>query len=172
MLNPNSKPYICSMRLIIFFSLLFTSGVYAQPKLVLLKNNTIITRFEEGENIRFKRRADKDFSKSIIQGIHSGFLILGEDTINFYDIEKIDIRKKPLTTFKTSVMGKTLIVAGASLFIVDYFNQRVIQGNDFRSNDAVVRGGLILIGVGGILQFLNNNYFRIHGRRKIAAINL
>lgn len=160
------------MRLILFLVLLLGSvSLPAQPQLTLLKRNNIITRFEEGEAIRFKRRGDKIFTKAVIQGIHPGFITIAEDTINFYDIGEIDIRRKPLSTFKISVMGRTLIVAGASIFLIDFFNQKIVQDKEYEADSGITTGGLILIGTGGMMQVFNNDYFKNRGRRKLGVID-
>lgn len=158
------------------FILLFTIQTLvelsAQPRLTLLKNDKIITRFEEGEPIRFKKSGTNFFIRSYIQGIHPGYIIVADDTVYTYEIEKVDVRKKTLTSYKIAPIGKGLMVAGASLFVIDVFNVTVIQDNSYSADESVVRAGLILIGAGAFMQLVNNNYFKAGRKRKIATLNL
>ncbi len=159
--------------IIVFVLLLtFSNNLFAQPQLALLKNDHIITRFEEGEYIRFQRKGDESFISAIIVGIHPGYFLVGQDTIWTYDVAKVDVRKKTLTNFKLAPIGKGLMIAGASLFAIHIFNTIVIRNNDLSIDDAVIRGGSILIGTGGIMQIFNNNYFNPGRKRKIATLNL
>lgn len=144
----------------------------AQPQLALLKKDRIITRFNEGEYIRFQRRGESDFIRAIITGIHPGYFMLGVDTIYHYEVVKVDVRKKLLAGFKVAPIGKGLMIAGASLFLIDAFNTTVIQGESYSLDKSVARGGFILIGVGALMQVVNNNYFKTGRKKKLASLNL
>ncbi len=144
----------------------------AQPRLTLLKNNKVFARFEEGEPIRFKKKGTDYYIRSYIQGIHSGYIIVADDTVYTYEIEKIDVRKKTLTSYKIAPIGKGLMVAGVSLFVIDVFNVTVIQDKRYSVDERVSRAGLILIGTGAFMQLVNNNYFKAGRKRKIATLNL
>ena len=65
---------------------------FSQHQLVLIKNNTVITRFSEGERIRFKRKDRDFFSSGIITGISQEYIKLGdEDTTYLHQIKSIDL---------------------------------------------------------------------------------
>ncbi|MCB0488554.1 MAG: hypothetical protein R2820_10155 [Cyclobacteriaceae bacterium] len=158
-------------RLLVFVYLLVSLSSLAQPQLALLKKDRIITRFEEGEQIRFKRKGDDGYSLALIQGIHPGFIIVANDTVFTYDIEVVDVRKKKLTSFKVSSIGKGLMIAGAGLFLVDFFNTTVIINSDYELKNSAWRGSAVLLGLGTFMQFVNNDFFRQYRHRKIATLN-
>ncbi|HNP94581.1 MAG TPA: hypothetical protein PKJ63_03100 [Cyclobacteriaceae bacterium] len=162
------KGFFLTIILLFVFS---QTRVSAQPQLALLKKDRVITRFEEGESIRFKKKGDDGYSVALIQGIHPGFIIVADDTVYTYEIDVVDVRKKKLTTFKVSSIGKGLMVAGAGLFLVDLFNTTVIINSDYRIKDSAWRGSAVLFGLGTFMQFVNNDFFRQHRHRRIATVN-
>lgn len=153
------------------FLLLLSFPLHSQPKLTLFKKDRVITTFEEGEYIRFRIKGDQNYSRALIQGIHPGFIIVADDTVHTYDIEIVDVRKKKLTSFKLSSMGKGLMLAGAGLFLVDLFNTTVIIDSDYNVEDSAWRGSAVLLGLGTLMQFVNNDYFRPKRHNRIATLN-
>ncbi|MFZ1809178.1 MAG: hypothetical protein WAU36_18235 [Cyclobacteriaceae bacterium] len=162
------------MRVIVIWLLFFHgwSGLSAQPQLALLKKDGIITRFKEGEYIRFQRKGSDDFIRAVITGIHPGYFMLGEDTIYHYQVDRVDIKHKTITGFKVASIGKALILAGVSLVVIDMFNTLVIRDTSYEMEAGVAKASISLVGVGGLLQVFNNNYFKIGRKRKLASLNL
>lgn len=160
------------IELILLVLLLSGGDLMAQPQLALLRKDHVITRFKEGEQIRFKRKEEKGFTKALITGIYSGYFMLGEDTIYHHEIAKIDVSKKTITSFKVSPMGKGLIIAGVSLLLIDVFNTTAIQHDSYQLTDGVRNASLILVGLGTLAQVVNNNYFKPGRRKKLASLNL
>lgn len=148
------------------------SELSAQPQLALLKNDRIVTRFTEGEYIRFQRKGESDYIRAMITGIHPGYFMLGVDTIYHYEVAKVDVSKKTLTGFKVAPIGKGLMIGGASLFLIDAFNTTVIQNQSYSLDTSVARVGFILIGTGALMQLVNNNYFKTGRKKKLASLNL
>lgn len=144
----------------------------AQPQLALIKKDRIITHFDEGEYIRFKKKGDNEFTRAIIIGIHPGFIKLGTDTIYHYEIDKVDLRGKIVTNFKVASLGKGLMIAGVSLILIDVFNTLVIRDRAYEADSGVVTTAIVLTGVGAFTQIVNNNYFKVGRRKKVASLNL
>ena len=156
----------------ILFALPCAQCVKGQGQLTLLKENKIITRFEEGEYIRFKRKGDEGFIRAIIIGIHPGFFIVGKDTIFTYDVEKVDVSKKILGNYKISSLGKGLLQAGAFLLLIDLFNQTLILDKKYNIENPATTAAFGLIGTGAIMQVVNNDYFKAGRRKKLTTLNL
>lgn len=144
----------------------------AQPQLALIKKNHVVSRFGEGEYIRFQKKGSDEFIRALITGIHPGFFMLGGDTIYHYEVAKIDVSRKTVTNFKVSSIGKALIVAGISLMAIDAFNTLVIRENDYKLDAGVGVASAALIGTGCMLQIVNNNYFVVGRKRKLASLHL
>ncbi|GAB1445196.1 hypothetical protein MASR2M41_08650 [Flammeovirgaceae bacterium] len=146
-------------------------GLLAQSQLALFKNDQVITRYKEGEYIRFQKKDSNAFTRAIITGIYPGYFMLGKDTIHHYEVAKIDVRSKSVSSFNTASAGKALIVAGASLIAIDAFNTLVVQDRPYKIERGVRTASFTLIGVGGLMQVFNNKYFKIGPKRKVATLN-
>lgn len=155
----------------ILLGLLCIQQVEAQRQLALLKGDKIITKYGEGEYIRFQRKDEDGFIHAMITGIYPGFFIVGGDSIFTYEVARVDIRKKSQRNYKASLIGRRIIQAGVLLLVADVFNTIVIMDKEYGWNGAS-NASLIIIGVGGLLQWVNNDYFKMNHKRKLATLNL
>lgn len=155
----------------ILSGLLCIQQVEAQRQLALLKGDKIITKYGEGEYIRFQRKGEEGYIHAVITGIYPGYFLLRTDTVFTYEVASVDIRKKSQRNYKGSLIGSRIIQAGVLLMVADVFNTIVIMDNKYRWNEAS-NVSLIIIGVGTLLQFVNNDKFKINHRRKLATLNL
>ncbi len=162
------------MRFIVILLIFFHGWGFlsAQPQLALIKKDQVISRFKEGEYIRFQRKGSDDFIRAVITGIHPGYFMLGEDTIYHYQVSRVDVRGKIIPGFKVASIGKALILAGVSLVAIDVFNTLVIQDTSYEMDKGVATASISLVSAGGLLQVFNNNYFVIGRKRKLASLNL
>ena len=149
--------------IIIFISCI---QVFGQRQLVLIKGNTVITRFSEGDRIRFKRNDTDYIFNGIITGISQEYFKLGdEDTTYLHQIKSIDLRGLPNSGFKTADMGGKFIAAGAVLLLIDALN--TANGNKISTGVVLVSSSFIV--VGSAMLIFNNNYFK-PGRKKRVII--
>ena len=151
------------MKILIFtilFSWILSSSVLAQKQLVLVKQNKVIVRINEGEFIRFKRKGQDHFTRGIIEGIQQDSFRIGEDTTYLYDVAAIDLRGRPNSGFKVRQSGIMLIIAGSALVVIN-----AINSNDIGSGITVVSGAFITTGI--FMLFVNNDIFKINHKRRI-----
>lgn len=148
------------------------SSLHAQPQLALLKKDQVVSRFKEGEYIRFQRKGSDEFIRAVITGIHPGYFMLSEDTIYHFQVRRIDVKHKTISGFKVASIGKALMVAGVSLVAIDVFNTLVIRDRSYEMEAGVAKASIGLVSAGGLLQVFNNNYFKIGRKRKLASLNL
>ena len=147
---------VCSIIWILTFSV---SG-YSQKQLVLIKQNKVIVRINEGEFLRFKRKDQDHFTKGFIGGIHQDYFRIGEDTTYLFNVAAIDMRGRPNSGFKTRQSGVMLILAGTALVLIDALNS-----DNVGPGVAIVSGGLITTGI--FMQFVNNDIFKIGHKKRI-----
>jgi len=146
--------------------LMISSLSSAQPTLVLLNRNRVVTRFSEGERIRFDRK-DRTHRNGLITGLETGFIILDyDDTTYLSQIRRIDLRRRSTTNFKVASAGTTLIVAGVALALMNLFYDNPTHELD----PAYAKVSGAMIGTGLLLQFFNNNYFKLSRHRKAGVV--
>jgi hypothetical protein len=154
--------------LILIFFACFQSGE-AQPRLVILKGEKVITSFREGDYIRFKRKDRDHFTVGFIGGLTKDYFRIGEDTTLIYTLEKIDLSERDNSGFRTRAIGATFIIAGGVLFLGDLINETLVNDQPYTVNTGVVTASALLITTGTLMQFVNNDIF-VFGRKKKAVV--
>jgi hypothetical protein len=154
------------LKLCVIIILISCIQAFGQRQLVLIKGNTVITRFSEGDHIRFRRNDTDYIFNGIITGISQEYFKLGdEDTTYLNQIKSIDLRGLPNSGFKTADMGGKFIAAGAVLLLIDALN--TANGNKISTGVVLVSSSFIV--VGSAMLIFNNNYFK-PGRKKRVII--
>ncbi|MBX2965517.1 MAG: hypothetical protein KF845_05170 [Cyclobacteriaceae bacterium] len=157
--------------ILLFFFLASVSTGVAQPRLVFLKGDKVITTFYEGDHIRFKRNDRDHFTVGIIAGMTKDYFRIGEDTTFIHQVEKIDVSQRIATGLRPRAIGAKLIVAGCVLFLGDLFNETVINDANYTANGGVIGASAALVGTGLLLQTVNNDYFVLGRRKKVVVLN-
>lgn len=160
-------------KIVILFVVLLhvVSVATAQPRMVLLKTDKVITSFHEGDYIRFKRKDRDNFTNGFIAGISQDYFRIGADTTYLYQLEKIDMTGKSNSGFKTRLIGTTFITAGGLLFFADMINRTLVQDQSYSPDPGVVAVSASLVGTGLLMQFLNNDYYKFGRRKKVVVLN-
>ncbi len=155
------------MRLLFLLTLLCLCSfeVVAQKQLVLIKKNKVVARISEGDFIRFRRKGEDHFTKGFIEGIKQDFFRIGEDTTYLYDVAAVDLRGHSNSAFKLKDAGVKLIAVGSLLVLADLFNSHKVD-------HGVVIVSSALIGSGIILQFFNNDIYKMNHKRRIITMSI
>jgi hypothetical protein len=154
------------MRILFFcglWILFFSTPGFSQKQLVLVKQNKVIVRINEGEYIQFKRKDRDHFTKGIIEGIQQESFRIGADTTYLYDVAAIDLRGRPNSGFKVKQSGIMLIIAGGILVLSEVFNS-----GEIGSGIPAVSGALITTGV--FMLFVNNDIFNVGRKKRIITM--
>jgi len=158
-----------TIRCIFIFLLQFWfQAGHGQRQLVLVKENKIVSRFSEGDQMRFKRKDRDFFQAGTITGIYREYFKMGEhDTTWLYQVKAIDLRGHSHSGFKTAESGAKLILAGVLLILIDALNSQ----NGFNGVDTgMIVVSSTLVGTGILMQFVNNNVFKIGRKKKVIVM--
>lgn len=162
-----TSPYSTGIAAFLFLTLMINTA-FAQPTLVLIKKNSVIHRFQEGDRIRLQKRFSKDFHLEIIEGIQRDFIRMsGGDTIYVSQIGKIDMTNTGKWRPRMPAHGKKLIAAGILLFAADRLN----PGSEEELSKGVIIASGSLVTTGVIMQFIRKRYFRTsYNKRLIVSL--
>lgn len=160
-----------------FFLLIFlmcSLSVNAQEVYLYLNKigRTTKVKFYEKEAIRFKLLGDDYYSSGRITGFEGDAIKVENVAIPLDQIESIDIKDKNFSMFSFRSTPGKLAFAGYGYVFIDWFNRRVVDGQQNAGIDlrvAAVSTGLI--GTGYLLKALRKKYFKVGGRKVIAIIN-
>lgn len=144
------------------------TNVVAQPELLLFRQNQIITRFREGESIRYRRRDQDHFDAGIITGMYSNYLNVNNDSVNIYQIQQIDLKHKINQWTGLKIFGFGMIVAGAGYLLLNHINNQSNSG--LKNNNSSIPYILIAGGITIELFTLKSHYYKINRRQKLSII--
>ena len=132
-------------RILIFCLLLVASqNAMGQKQLLLMKGEKVLLRLYPGDEIVFKLKNSKRKVVTYVNNLSDTAVVTHRDTIPFRKIERLYFDQ---TAFHNR-LGVNLMVAGATLFLIDQLNYSVIQGNDPSLDGWTSRVSLGAIGIG------------------------
>ncbi len=151
------------------FVLMFVANVLAAQKhLVFLKRGHIIARFAEGQYIRLKLKNGKRSEGHILE-LNTFSMITSDDTIEFKNIRKIDIRKQ--RNFKpANGIGGLLFLGGIGYLGLDRLNSAIGKGPP-NLDCTVLNTSLILTSVGAAMIFIKPRYIRVNYKVNVRVAN-
>lgn len=162
---------IISLKYVLSVSFLFASLTpsFTQDYLVLEKLGTK-KRYEyyPGDPITFRIKG-KSFRRDKIKALTDSSLIFNGGNVAFKLIESISLKEHKQWM---AGIGSALITAGAGYFLIDQFNNSIIQGNRLSTNDQVVKISLILVASGTTLMLLSKKHVNTTKNWRLRLVNI
>jgi hypothetical protein len=168
---PTTSPQLIkNISLLIFCSLLFSKAAFSQKQLVILKNGHLRASFKEGEYLRFVLKKDHRHAEGHIVELNSFSMITSNDTVQFKDIMKIDIRKHRGPARTSSGIGGLLFLGGIIYLAVDQLNVAAgINAQNDTAAEWIVP--ISVIGVGAAMIFIRPRYMRLNGIQYLQTVD-
>lgn len=163
------------LRMLPWFSLLFLLplSVSAQYAMAIRKvSNGLELRYSPGEEIRFKLREEDYFHRSVIQAVSDTGLVFQHFNIAFSELEKVDLQGRRFAVFPFRSVGTVLIVGGLGLIAADWFNQQVVQGNDYEAPEGMLIAGGAAAAAGIVLRLLEPKRLVLDHRYRVVAVRI
>ena len=144
--------------------------LFSQKQLVILKNGHVRAAFKEGEYLRFVLKKGHRHAEGHIVELNDFSMITSNDTVNFKDIYKIDIRKHRGAARVSSGIGGLLFLGGIIYLLVDQLN--VASGINAQ-NDTPAQWiiPIAAIGVGAAMIFIRPRYMRLNGIQYLQTVD-
>ncbi|HTH57677.1 MAG TPA: hypothetical protein VL728_16640 [Cyclobacteriaceae bacterium] len=149
--------------LLIFFVVFFSADVYGQKQLLIMKKGTVRASFSEGEYIRFVLKKKHRHAEGHIVELYDFHMITSNDTVQFKDILKVNIKKhRGERAWASRVIGGLLMTGGLVYFGVDQGN---VALNINAQNDTPFQwiAPLAVSGVGAAMLFIRPRYAKLNG---------
>jgi len=151
---------------VVFLVFIFSSS-WGQKQIVLLKGEKVMHRFLPGDYIYVKVKNDPVRYHTYINNILDDAVVLGDDTVSYRKIERTYTGQRKFW----SSLGKTMLQVGVGLFIIDQFNNVVVQGNKATLDDGVTKVSLSLVAVGLPLMLIKKEGEPIGDKYKLYPID-
>lgn len=148
-----------SIILFLFFIALSAEVVAQQRQLVILKNETVLARYQVGDVLRFFRAGDKQIQEQKILDMNDTLIMMSLDSVAYYRITKLDIRGRKESTFGQK-LGANMIIAGALLPLAELVNTGLVQKQGASISPGIGIASGVLVGTGAALLFIKKPYFK------------
>lgn len=133
----------------------------AQKQFILLKRQTVVARFNEGEYIRLKLK-NKSFKEGRIMQLQDGLIITSNDTIPFISIDRINTKGRRSKSTQADI-GRLLMIAGVGYFAIDQVNTLFFIEGQSGIDEGVAITSAALAGTGAILLLTRSPYLKVRG---------
>lgn len=154
---------------ILFFAVV-SSAAAQQRQLIVLKNETVLARYQVGDAIYFAREHDKEILIQRILDLNDTLIMMNVDSVAYYRIKKLDIRRKKGSTFGQR-LGGYMMVAGVVLVAAELINTGLVQDQGASIDKGVgITSGLLIAG-GAALVFIKNPYFKPGRKHRMIIVD-
>jgi hypothetical protein len=148
------------LSLIILLVMLALTSVQAQKQLVLVKRESVVVRFEEGEYLRCKLKNKQKREGKILE-LTDTHIITSNDTLAITSIESLNVKGKRKVDV-TRGIGGLLFIGGLGYFAIDQINRLIVDGaDDFDEKGAVI--SLSIAATGAAILFIKRPYKKVYG---------
>ncbi|MGC4020457.1 MAG: hypothetical protein QM734_00180 [Cyclobacteriaceae bacterium] len=155
---------------LLIICLSFSEALFSQKQLVILKNGHVQAAFREGEYIRFVLKKKHKHAEGHIVELSDFSMITSNDTIQFKDILKINIKKHRGPAHWSGGVGGLLFLGGLIYLSVDQLNVLInVNGQDDKPAQWIVP--LSISAVGAALVFIRPKYKRLNGIRYLQTVD-
>lgn len=157
-------------RIALVCLLLLTSyQLVGQTQLVLLNKERILARFVPGDDFIYKLKDKKGYVTSFITEIREFSVVTFNDTIQFASIDRVSLKGQPQRK-GSRLLSKFLITAGVAYFVIDQFNNIVVQGNQPDMDPTVWKPSLVLVATGYAMRLFRKRSQRIRYPGRLLAV--
>ncbi len=140
-----------------------------QTQLVLFNKEKLLVRFGYGDDFTYKLKKSTHFTHGVMLGATEFAVITFNDTIPFSSIERVSLKGHSQRHLPT-LLSKFLITAGVAYFVIDQFNNVVVQGQKPDLEPTVWRPSLVLVASGYALKLARRRSQRIRFPAKLLTV--
>ncbi len=158
-------------KIILIIPLIWAAFACSGQQLLFHKNRNKEVLYKPADIISFSTKDDHSRMTSQILGFEGDSLIVFQNyKINPRDITCMYVDEKTRGWYPLRYnIDKLLLIAGVGYPLLEFFNERILNGNSVDRN--VVRVGGFLVGAGLMARLLISEKIKIKGRRKLLIID-
>jgi hypothetical protein len=152
--------------LIVLLAALLATSAHGQKQLILLKREKVLLHMYPGDEIKFRLKGEDFVRTSYINNLFDTALVAHKDIVPFHSIDRIYFRKPGFTR----KIGFLLTAGGIGYFVVDQFNEVVVQGHKASIDEHVAITSAVMTGVGLPLLLISKKSQKIGGKYKLLTV--
>jgi len=120
------------------------------------------------DQLHFQLIGEDFFRKDEIMALKDSTIIFAAAIVPLREIVQI----KPPVTAWMAATGGTLVVAGVGYYIIDTFNQTVVAGNGYSTDENVLKTSLVLAGSGAALILFSRKKVKVKNNWRIRMVEI
>ena len=129
----------------------------AQKQLVFLHHETVLKRYNPGDDIVFKLKGSDDVIRSYVNNLSDTAVVIHADVVPFRKIDRVYfVQHKFYNT-----LGTLAVLAGVGYFLIDQLNRVVVNKDKPGLTASVSRFSITTIGIGLPLMIFKKRSQRI-----------
>lgn len=153
--------------------------LFLLPQPILAQRAAVISKagterevwYLAGDEIRFRLQGEDHYRRSTIQSVSDTGLVFQYFSIGFDEIEVVDLQGRRFAMFPFRSLGSVLLYGGVGFITIDWFNQKVVQGNDYEASEGLLIAGATAAVAGGTLLLFEPKKLRLGGKYRMRAID-
>ncbi|HEX6889232.1 MAG TPA: hypothetical protein VF141_01015, partial [Chryseolinea sp.] len=134
--------------------------------LVLLKKEKVLLRLYYGDEFIYRLKGSKTVRTSYINNLYDTAILAHKEMVAFHKIDKVYFKHSSFG----NRFGTFLVIGGVGYFLIDQFNEVVVQGEKATINEDVATTSAILAGVGLPLMLIKKKSQRIGGKYRLLTV--
>ena len=161
-------------RFVLYLSatILFHLG-YSQKFLVLEKMGTRKRlEYHLQQSITYQLKGESFYRTDVIEDLVDDVIVFRFGFFRLKDIYAVDIRAKPTGKVDFSRHWLSIIVGEVGYFLVDQFNNAVINGNRARIDEKVLRSSAIITGAGIMMKVLKKKKVKLKRNWRLRIVDI
>jgi hypothetical protein len=153
-------------------TILFHLG-YSQKFLVLEKMGTRKRiEYQLQQSITYQLKEESFFRTDVIEDLVDDVIVFQFGFFRIKDFQAVDIKVQQTNRADFSRHWLTLVVGGVGFFLVDQFNNTVINGNRVRIDEKVLRTSAIIAGTGVMMKVLKKNKVKLKRNWRLRIVDI
>ncbi len=159
--------------LLVATALLLPYSAFSQKYLVVEKLGTRKRyEYQVGQEITYKLKTEDFYRTDVITQLETNVIAFGFGFYSFEQIEAVNIGRKPRRGVDASKFSPFLLLGGAGYFLLDQFNNSVINGNKLSINDNVLRTSSVLVGLGALPLVLKKRRVKLKRNWRLRLVDI
>ena len=156
-------------RALLILSLILLIGPAQGQSLIIKRGKKGFTpAYSSGDQITLKLKGEKRFMTDMITGFYSDGIEFRGIKVALNEIERVKL------VFSHGLYspsnGKKMIIAGFGLFLIDQFNNSVVQGNEATISQPVTIASAALVAFGTLWMSLRHRNIKLGVKNRLMVI--
>ena len=157
MTNDKFTSLAISISLMLLLTIFISPQAQAQKQLVLLNGQKVLLNLKPGDDFVFRIKGQKEIRRTYINNLSDTAIVTHRDTVAFHRIDRVYFKRSSFA----NVVGTVLVIGGAGYFLIDQFNNVVVQGNSAELDEGVTKASVTMLAVGLPMMLIKRNSERL-----------